>query len=579
MNKYLKMTKKDWKILPLPDTSKALQIQGELNIPKALAQLLIQRQIDTFEKAKQYFKPEIGDLHNPFLMKGMDLAANRLHKAIENEEKILIYGDYDVDGTTSVSLVYLFLKQFHSNLAYYIPDRYKEGYGVSMQGMEYAKEHGYELIITLDCGIKANRQIAFAQDQGIDVIVCDHHTPGNELPRAYAILDPKQEDCNYPYQHLSGCGVGFKLMQAYCLEHDINQNIHLLKYLDILAVSIASDIVPMTGENRVLAYYGLKIIEQKPSPGIKAIMDIAGITDYKLSISDIVFKIGPRINAAGRIESGSKAVELLISENKEQALSIVSDVNNCNTTRKEFDKAITEEALQMIAADSTYIDRKSTVLFKEDWHKGVIGIVASRVIESFYKPTIILTESKGKATGSARSVDGFNVYEAIERCSHLLSSFGGHKYAAGLTMEIDKVQDFTEAFEDSVSKTITDEQLIPKINIDLEISLSDIDDKFQRLIARCEPFGPENMAPVFCTRNLIDSGNSRIVGESKEHVKLELMDPETGVIIDAIAFSFGHMIDEIKTKELDVCYTIEQNTFRGKTTIQLMVKDLKVSEN
>jgi len=572
------MTDKEWLFKNLPNTDIVETLQNELGIPRPMAQLLAQRNITSFDEAKEYFKPEINYLHDPFLMKDMDKASERLKLALENEEKILVYGDYDVDGTTSVSLVYRFLKQFYDNVIYYIPDRYREGYGVSMLGIDFAIEQKVGLLITLDCGIKANKQIAHAHDNGIDVIVCDHHNAQHELPQAYAVLDPQRPDCSYPYKYLSGCGVGFKLLQAFCLNNNIDQNKFLYKFLDIVVVSIASDIVPMTGENRVLSYFGMKVLQQRPSIGIKAILEIAGIADSKISINDIVFKIGPRINAAGRIESGSKSVELLISENWDEALEIVAEINSLNSIRKDFDSSITDEALSMIKADTEAHNKKSTVLYKEDWHKGVIGIVASRVIESYYKPTIIFTKSKGKATGSARSVDGFDIYGAICKCSHLLTSYGGHTYAAGLTCEIDKLPEFIMCFEDAVYETITEEMLVPKIAIDLELDFGEITNKMQRLIARCEPFGPKNMTPVFCTRGLVDSGTSKIVGETKEHVKLELCDPETGIAFNAIAFSFAHMMDAIKTKKIDVCYTIEENTFRGNTSLQLMVRDIKVSD-
>ncbi len=547
----------------------------ELNIDEVLAELLVQRGVTTFEGAKAFFRPSLSNLHDPFLMKDMDKAVDRLQSAIRNGEKILIYGDYDVDGTTSVALIFSFLQRYYSNLEYYIPDRYLEGYGVSFKGIDFAADCNCRLIISIDCGIKAVEKVEYARKHGIDFIICDHHTPGEFLPNAVACLDPKRPDCPYPEIDLSGCGVGFKFMQAFCRKEGIPEEL-LYNYLDLVAVSIASDIVPIVGENRVLAAYGLKKLNTNPGTGLKSIIKVANMEGRELMISDIVFKIGPRINAAGRIESGKDAVDLLISDNETLAKRMSEDINICNETRKDLDRVITQEALDMIANDQDLLAKKSTVLYSSEWHKGVIGIVASRLTETYYRPTVILTQSQGKATGSARSVDGFDLYKAVEACSDLLDNFGGHLYAAGLTMKIENIPHFKDRFEKIVSETILPHQLIPQIDIDAEIKLHNITPKFFGILKRFIPFGPGNMKPVFVTRNVKDYGTSKLVGKDKEHLKLELIDEYSGSIVQGIGFSLGHHIDRIKSgNPFDVCYTIEENVFNGHTSIQIMVKEIR----
>ncbi len=548
------------------------QIQG---IGPILARLLAQRGITSFEEARTFFNPSLAHLHDPFIMKDMDKAVSRIEKAIKNEEKILIYGDYDVDGTTSVALVYSFLYTIHKNIDYYIPDRYNEGYGISYLGIDFAAEHGFSLVIALDCGIKAVEKIEYARQKGVEFIICDHHTPGDRLPGAIACLDPKRSDCSYPEPNLSGCGVGFKLMQALSIKRRMD-TAHLYSFLDLVAVSIASDIVPITGENRILASLGLEKLNREPGIGLRNIIKVANMEGRHLSISDIVFKIGPRINAAGRIESGKDAVALLISRNDTQASHMSLNINVCNETRKDLDRTITREALELIDSDEAMKARKTTVLYDPNWHKGVIGIVASRLTESYYRPTVILTLSKEMATGSARSVEGYDLYAAIDSCSDLLENFGGHRYAAGLTLKPDNIAAFTERFEKVVSETILPHQLIPQIEVDEEIHLGDITPKFYKKLKRFSPFGPENLKPVFVTRSVMDYGTSKAVGKDKEHLKLELIDNQSGTIMQGIAFSMGPLLEKIKEgNPFDICYTIEENVFNGHSTLQLMVRDIK----
>lgn len=540
-----------------------------------LARLLAQRGVTSFEEARTFFNPSLEHLHDPFRMKDMDKAVSRIEKAIENGEKILIYGDYDVDGTTSVALVYSFLHTIHKNIDYYIPDRYNEGYGISRLGIDFAAEHGFSLVIALDCGIKAVEKIEYARQKSVEFIICDHHTPGDTLPEATACLDPKRHDCDYPEPNLSGCGVGFKLMQALCQKRGMDIEL-LYGFLDLVAVSIASDIVPITGENRILARMGLDKLNKDPGIGLKNILKVANMEGRHLTISDIVFKIGPRINAAGRIESGKDAVALLVSRNDAQASHMSLNINVCNETRKDLDRHITREALELIDSDEAMKARKTTVLYDPDWHKGVIGIVASRLIESYYRPTVILTRSKELATGSARSVEGYDLYAAIDSCSHLLENFGGHRYAAGLTLKTENIAAFTERFEEVVSDTILPHQLIPQIEIDAEIHLGDITPKFYEKLKRFSPFGPENLKPVFVTRGVMDYGTSKVVGKDKEHLKLELIDNQSGTIMQGIAFSMGSLLEKIKeNNHFDICYTIEENVFNGRSTLQLMVRDIK----
>ena len=548
-----------------------LSLQQEVNISESLATLLVQRGVRSEEEAKSYFKPRISDLHNPFLMKDMDLAVARLNQAIRNEEKVMIYGDYDVDGTTSVATFFGFLSSNYSGFSYYIPDRYKEGYGVSVDGIEYAAGENIKLIITLDCGIKAINQVELAKSKGIDVIICDHHRPGEDLPNAVAILDPKRSDCEYPYKELSGCGVGFKLLQGFCQDNNILEE-KLFQYLDLVAVSIASDIVPITGENRTMAYFGLKKLNQKPRPGLEALVNLCK-SRKELTISGIVFGIGPRINAAGRMDHAGSAVDLLLAKSIDEAEQMATSIDHQNDERRNFDSTITEEALEMIANSEDILSAKSTVLFKHDWHKGVIGIVASRCIEKFYKPTIILTESNDMATGSARSVDGFDVYEAIAECSDLLEQYGGHKYAAGVTMDVENVEAFKERFEEVVSRNITEEQMIPVIKIDTVIFLDEISERFYQIVSRMAPFGPKNMQPVFVSENVYATHAKLLKGE---HLKFTVKQDGTNASFDAIGFGLGEYIDLVDSgMRFHLAYTVEENDFRGMKSLQLMIKDIK----
>jgi single-stranded-DNA-specific exonuclease len=567
---------KNWIIKAPGQYDKVKHLMEVLGVEKPIANLLVQRGISTFDEAKTFFRPELSHLHDPFLMKDMDKAIDRLEKAIRNNEKIMIYGDYDVDGTTAVSMVMTFLKSFTQNITYYIPDRYTEGYGISIKGIDYAAQNGISLVISLDCGIKAVEKVEYAKRKGIDFIICDHHTAGNILPDAIAVLDPKRPDCNYPYKELSGCGVGFKLLQAYSLKNNINLNI-LFDLLDLVAVSIASDIVPITGENRVLAYYGLKKLNANPRYGLAAIIKIAGIENKRICIDDIVFKIGPRINASGRIDTGKSSVELLIAENETDAQDRGDLINDFNNTRKNIDSTITKEALDLISSDNNYQNRYTTIVYKPTWHKGVIGIVASRLIETYYRPTIVFTESNGVITGSARSVTGFDLYRAIESCSDLLENFGGHMYAAGLTLKKENFKAFQQRFEEVVAENIQKEQIIPSIEIDMELKLKEITPKLLRIIKQFEPFGPDNMAPVFFTENVSDDGSSRPVGSQKEHLKLNLLhEDEPFKPYPAIGFNLAHFYPYISNgNPFDICYCIEENEYRGQKTVQLRIKDIK----
>lgn len=566
---------KYWKIKEKGDKSDIERLSQELNISHVLANLLVQRNIKTFDEAKSFFRPDLMDLHDPFLMKDMEEAVGRLNDAISKKEKILIYGDYDVDGTTSVALVYSYLKRFYKKIDYYIPDRYSEGYGISLRGIDYAAQKGISLIIALDCGIKAVDKIDYASGKKIDFIICDHHTPDKKLPNAKAVLDPKRPDCKYPFKDLSGCGVGFKFLYAWSVDNKIDPA-DLLEYLDLVAVSIASDIVPIIGENRILTYFGLKQLEETPGTGLQAIKSIAGIEDKPITVEDIVFKIGPRINAAGRMESGKQAVDLLISTNPDEAILLCEKLNLHNQTRRSIDKNITEEAKQEILQQRNKY-KHSIVLYNPSWHKGVVGIVASRIIELNYRPTIVLTESNGYATGSARSVPGFDLYEAISECSDLLESFGGHMYAAGLTLKTENVQKLKDRFEKVVNDRITPEQLIPQVEIDAELNFIDITSKFFRILKQFEPFGPGNMNPVFFAENVTDNGNGRQVGATRDHLKLELIQEENPfTFMPAIAFNQGSKFKKIEGgNTFDIAYTLTENHFRGETTLQLNIKDIK----
>ena len=556
------------------DETKVTSLKESLKIHPALCRALVLRGIETYDEAKAFFRPSLDSLHDPFLMKGMAKAVNRITEAIARGEKILIYGDYDVDGTTSVAVVFSFFRAVYPKLDYYIPKRYTEGYGISSRGIDHAAENGFSLIIALDCGIKSNDKVDYAHTKGIDFIICDHHTPGDAAPEAVAVLDPKQHDCSYPYKELSGCGIGFKLIQAFAQQQDIPKE-KVFQYLDLVCVSIASDIVPITGENRTLAYHGMQKLNTSPCQGLKSLLGVAAL-EKKLDISDIVFIIGPRINAAGRIDDGKHAVKLLISEAEDLASDGHADtLDQFNKERKDLDKNITEHALDMIGTDESMISRKSTVLYHESWHKGVIGIVASRLIENYYRPTIVLTLSDGKVTGSGRSVKGFDLYEAIYECREHLIQFGGHKFAAGLTMLPEKVQDFSAAFEKIVSERITPDQLIPEIEIDAELSLDDINPKFYGIIQQMAPFGPGNMKPVFLSRNLRDSKWSKLVKE--EHIKFSVRRAQ-GDTIDGIGFGLGHKFNVVKEGLFDVCYQIEENVWNEKVSLQMVVKDVRVNE-
>ena len=565
---------KKWNIHQIKNTEVVSSLQSALSIDKTVAQLLALRDIETFEDAKTFFRPSLDMLHNPFLMKGMSVAIERIIKAIANNEKVLIFGDYDVDGTTSVALVYSFFKKYIAEMRYYIPDRYAEGYGISFKSIDYAAENNYTLIIALDCGIKANDKIDYANSKNIDFIICDHHLPGDEIPKAVAVLDPKQHDCPYPYKELAGCGIGFKLAQAFCIQNGIDEQ-EVFEYLDLVVTSIAADIVPITGENRVLAHFGIKQLNANPRPGIKALFALTK-QDKEIDITTIVFTIAPRINAAGRIEHGSKAVELLIS-GIDEATEFSKKINETNSQRRDIDISITDEAFETMDLDPITPFKKSTVLFNPSWHKGVVGIVASRMIERYYKPTIILTASNGMATGSARSVKDFDVYTAIENCSHLLEQFGGHKFAAGLSLKTENVKAFTDAFENEVSRSIKPDMLIPTVEIDLEIALDDINDKLIRILNQFAPHGPHNMTPVFVSRGVLDTGFAKVVGAN--HLKLEVYQPNTQLTkIEAIAFNKGDYLNFLKRNiPVDIVYKIKINEFRGTTTIQLIIEEIKSS--
>jgi len=558
-----------WSIKPLPDEHLIQELSNAINTNPIVSALLIQRGITNFEEAKAFFRPSLTELHDPFLMKDMELAVTTLISAIDSNEKILIYGDYDVDGTTSVALVYKFLSNYHKKLAYYIPDRYEEGYGVSMQGVEWASENGFGLIISLDCGIKGHKPIARAKELGMDFIVCDHHTPGDILPNANAILDPKQMDCGYPFKELSGCGVGFKLMQAIASRKSWDKEL-LFENLDLLAVSIAADIVPMVAENRTLSFYGLKKLNEDPSIGLKALMEIGGLTP-PLNIGNVVFGIAPRINASGRIGHANEAVSVLISNDMTEANRIASLINTKNQIRRDTQEQITNEALAMLEGNPIFKQRKSTVLFSAGWHKGVIGIVASKCVDEYYKPTIVLTESNGFVTGSARSVSGFDVHEAIVQSGEWLEQFGGHKYAAGLSLKRENLEPFIMAFEEAVVSTITSEQETRTIKIDAEITLDLITYKFLNLVNQMAPFGPGNLQPVFVVKGVKIQKASLL---KELHLKLNV--EQNGAVFDGIGFNMPHLFnDELAGNIIDIVFNIDENNFRGIKSIQLKIKDIK----
>ncbi|MBP8158184.1 MAG: single-stranded-DNA-specific exonuclease RecJ [Flavobacterium sp.] len=562
-----------WNLKSKPEKEKVQALQNALQVDEIIATLLVQRGIETFEQAKTFFRPTLQDLHNPYLMKDMDKAVSRIEKAIANNENILVFGDYDVDGTTAVSLVSSYLRSFYPNVATYIPDRYNEGYGISYLGIDYAEDNDVSLIIALDCGIKSIDHVNYAKAKNIDFIICDHHRPGDILPDAIAVLDPKREDCSYPYDELCGCGVGFKLIQA--LAENRNQTIQdLLPYLDLVATAIAADIVPITGENRVLAKFGLEVINTNPRPGIKAL--IQNVKKKVLTITDVVFIVAPRINAAGRVKHGNEAVALLTEYNLEQAEQFASEIEQHNSDRKELDKQITKEALLQIEENNEQ-NRFSTVVYQENWHKGVIGIVASRLVEKYYRPTIVFTKSGDKLAASARSVKDFDVYNALEACAEHLEQFGGHMYAAGMTLKEENYEKFKAAFENEVKKTIHPDLLIPEISIDLEMNFSDLDEKFMRILKQFEPFGPENMTPVFISKNVIDSGYAKTLGNDAEHLKV-FVKQNNSPNFNAIGFGLGEKIDVVKNRNpFEAVYVLEENEWNGTVSLQLQLRDIRTN--
>ena len=560
-----------WTIKSKPEKEKVQALQNALQVDETIATLLVQRGIETYEQAKTFFRPTLEDLHNPYLMKDMDKAVIRIEKAIANNENILVFGDYDVDGTTAVSLVSSYLRSYYPNVATYIPDRYNEGYGISYIGIDYAEDNDVSLIIALDCGIKSIDHVNYAKAKNIDFIICDHHRPGDSLPDAIAVLDPKRADCSYPYDELCGCGVGFKLIQA--LAENRNQIIEdLLPYLDLVATAIAADIVPMTGENRVLAKFGLEVINTNPRPGIKAL--IQNTKKKVLTITDVVFIVAPRINAAGRVKHGNEAVALLTEYNLEQAEQFASEIEGYNSDRKDLDKQITKEALLQIE-ENNEIERFSTVVYQESWHKGVIGIVASRLVENYYRPTIVFTKSGDKLAASARSVKDFDVYNALEACAEHLEQFGGHMYAAGMTLKEENYQKFKNAFEKEVKNTIHPDLLIPEIAVDFELDFSDINEKFMRILKQFEPFGPENMTPVFMSKNVVDSGYAKTLGNDAEHLKV-FVKQNHSPNFNAIGFGLGKKIDIVKNKNpFDAVYVVEENEWNGNVSLQLQLRDIR----
>lgn len=568
-----------WILREQADPSKVDRLSAEVGIDKVLAGLLVKRGVETFEDARAFFRPSLDDLHDPFLLAGMDDAVERLHRAITEKEKILVYGDYDVDGTTAVALVYSFIQRFTGNVDFYIPDRYDEGYGVSYKGIDFAAEGGFKLIITLDCGIKAIDKVEYAREKGIDVIICDHHLPEDNLPTAVAVLDPKREDSAYPFDDLSGCGVGFKLVQAYSQRFGIDFDT-LVPLLDLLVVSIASDLVTMVGENRVLAHFGLKVLNEHPCEGLQAMITLSNLEPGHITIDDIVFKIGPRINAAGRMESGRLAVELLKATDTRTAMAIGEKINANNNDRKNIDREITQEAIEMVQAGKCLAHENATIVYNPKWNKGVVGIVASRLVEAFYKPTVVLTKSNGFVTGSARSIAGFDLYEAIDSCADLLENFGGHVYAAGLTLKEDNLAEFAERMDRFVAGKITTEMLVPVIDVDARLDFAQITPKFFRILKQFQPFGPGNSNPIFMTEDVYDSGSGRKVGAGGVHMKLDLIqESQPYHQIAAIAFNMAGYYDYIREgNPFDVCYAIVENYYRGSSTLQLRVRDIKERE-
>lgn len=573
---YAMQKEKEWRLKDPASPDNVARLAAELGIDNVLASLLVGRGVRTFEEARSFFRPNLSSLHDPFLMKDMDKAVGRIERAVRSGEKILVYGDYDVDGTTAVALVYSFLRKIARGVDFYIPDRYDEGYGVSAKGIDWAAANGFSLIITLDCGIKAIDKVCYARSKGLDIIICDHHLPETELPEAVAVLDPKREDCDYPFDDLSGCGVGFKLVQAYSMKNGIPFE-NLLPLLDLLVVSIASDLVTVVGENRVLAHFGLKMLNEQPRIGLQAMINLANLEPSHITIDDIVFKIGPRINAAGRMESGRLAVELLTAENSADAFAIGTKINNNNNERKSIDREITKEALEMVQNGTCRCSDNAVVVYAPDWNKGVVGIVASRLVEAYYKPTFVLTKSNGFVTGSARSVRGFDLYEAISSCADLLENYGGHIYAAGLTLREENLDEFVNRIDKYVGEHIKEEMSTPIVDVDSEINFSQINPKFCRILKLFQPFGPGNSAPVFLTRNVYDDGNGRKVGPGGQHLKLELIqESEPYHQISAIAFNMADMFDHIHNgNPVDICYSVVENYFRGNSTLQLRIKDMR----
>lgn len=569
-----------WTIKEAGNPEAVSRLAAELGIDPVLATLLVQRGVETFEEARAFFRPELSALHDPFLMKDMDLAVERLKKALSRGEKILIYGDYDVDGTTAVALVYSFLGRFTKNIDFYIPDRYDEGYGLSLKGIDWAAENGFSLIITLDCGIKAIEKTKYAKGKGIDLIICDHHLPEEEIPAAVAVLDPKRENCSYPFDDLCGCGVGFKLVQAYAKTEGIPFE-ELYPLLDLLAVSIASDLVSVRGENRILAHYGLKRINEQPRKGLLALINLSNLESDHVTIDDIVFKIGPRLNAAGRMESGRLAVELLTATDDRRAAMVASQINDNNNERKSIDREITREAIEMVQSGKCLASKNATIVYNPEWNKGVVGIVASRLVEAFYKPTFVLTKSNGFVTGSARSVRGFDLYDSIESQAELLENFGGHMYAAGLTLKEENLPEFARRIEEYVASHITKEISTPVVEVDSKLDFARITPKFFRILKQFQPFGPGNNAPVFMTENVYDAGGGRKVGPGANHLKLDLIqESQPYHQIGAIGFNMAGYFDHIKAgNPIDVCYMIVENFYRGSSTVQLRLRDIRERED
>lgn len=569
-----------WVLREPSDPEKVDRLATEVGIDKVLADLLIKRGVETFAQARSFFRPSLDNLHDPFLMKDMDVAVERLHRAVVSGESILVYGDYDVDGTTAVALLYSFVRRFTDKVDFYIPDRYDEGYGVSFKGIDYAVESGAGLIVTLDCGIKAIDKVEYAASKGIDMIICDHHLPEDSLPAAVAVLDPKREDCHYPFDDLSGCGVGFKLVQAYSARYGVPFE-SLVPLLDLLVVSIASDLVTMVGENRILAHFGLRQLNENPCTGLQAMINLSSLEPGHVSIDDIVFKIGPRINAAGRMETGRLAVELLTSRSLSEAMQIGEKINESNNERKNIDREITQEALDMVQTGNCLCNGSAMIVYNPEWNKGVVGIVASRLVEAYYKPTVVLTKSNGFVSGSARSISGFDLYGAIESCADLLENFGGHVYAAGLTLKEENLPEFARRMDEYISAKIETEMMTPVIEVDSKLNFARITPKFFRILKQFQPFGPGNHNPVFLTENVYDAGTGRKVGAGGVHMKLDLIQEDQPYHqISSIAFNMAEHYDHIKEgNPFDICYSIVENYYRGNSSIQLRIKDLRERED